>query len=61
MVNTLFKSGALLFALAIGGLDEVHSVNLGFRPNPESQPWANKEQTREAFENSPWESVKAQE
>jgi hypothetical protein len=45
----------------MGQLSEVHSVTLGYRPNPATSPWADKQQPREAFENSPWDSVKAQE
>ena len=55
MVIKLLTRGAVCFALA--GLSQ--GVNLGYRPNPEQSPWADKEQAGGPFENSPWSSERA--
>ena len=56
MVFSVLSRSAVILALV--GIS--NGVNLGYRPNPELSPWAEKEETRAQFENSPWESVRAQ-
>ena len=56
MVFRILSRGVVILAL----VGTSKGVNLGFRPNPELSPWAEKEETRTQFENSPWESVRAQ-